>query len=386
MKKTISLILALVMAFSLVSGAIAVNDEGAPEVLRFNEDKTFKIMQLNDIQDDQFFEGRAEKFIKKALEEEKPDLVVIAGDMLSDFFLVPTKKNITTAIGNFCSIINDQKIPFAVTFGNHDHDLKDKMSLEEMAEVYKSFEYCVNADDGCNAGTYNLPVYASDSDDYAMNIYMMDTNNKSDEIGGYEGVYPYQVDWYKEKSDALKQENGGEVVPSMVFQHIPVKEIYDVLEEVDATQSQEAAYSIDDGCWIRVRPECAIANADEIAEPPCSEPRDYATGQYEAWLEKGDIIGAFFGHDHVNNFVARTDDGIVLGYNGGTGFSAYGMGGNRSVRVFEFNEDDVANYTTRSIHYSDYFDECVFAIADPFSPATLTLIFRFFCKLFLIAR
>ena len=42
-----------------------------------------------------------------------------------------------------------------------------------------------------------------------------------------------QIEWYKETSAKLKEENGGETVNSLVFQHIIVPEIYDVLAKVE---------------------------------------------------------------------------------------------------------------------------------------------------------
>ena len=63
-----------------------------------------------------------------------------------------------------------------------------------------------------------------------------------------------------------------------------------------------------------------------MGEAPCSENFDNITGQYQSWLEKDNIIGAWFGHDHVNTFEGVTDDGIRMGYNGGTGFRSYGNG------------------------------------------------------------
>ena len=49
----------------------------------------------------------------------------------------------------------------------------------------------------------------------------------------------------------------------------------------------------------------------------------------------------------------QTDDGIVMGYNGGTGFTAYGRGSHRSMRVYRFDENDVKNYTIDSVYYDE---------------------------------
>ena len=202
---------------------------------------------------------------------------------------------------------------------------------------------------------------------------MMDTNNKradSDLLTGYEGVYPEQVEWYKQKSDELKAANGGKVVPSLLFQHIPVKEIYQFLDEVPYNEAgDDAVFSIDEFKWFKLNDKVIDGVLGEV---PCSEPLESHTGQYQAWVEKGDIVGAFFGHDHVNSFYGKTDDGIVMGYNGGTGFSSYGRGGDRSVRIFELDENDIENYNTYELTFNQMVMEIPFYFLDLFSPAIVT--------------
>lgn len=383
MKKTLSLILTLVMVFSLCICSSA--EAGSESALRFGDDGKFKIMQINDTQDTHNMNKRTIKLIKKAIETEKPDLVVVAGDMLYDVYLCANDQTIPEALRCLGDIFEETKTPFAVTFGNHDHDLEDKVSIQEQANVMLEYEYCVNGTDGCDPGTYNIPILSSDGSRYALNVYMMDTNNKNKDIGGYQGVYAYQVEWYKTKSDELKAANGGEVVPSMVFQHIPVKEIYQLLEVADKKEANTAIYRPDDTKWYKLRSDMIVASPDGLGEAPCPENLDVTTGQYEAWLEKGDVIGAFFGHDHLNNFVGKTADGIVLGYNGGTGFNTYGVGDTRGVRFFEFDESNVNAYETYSVSYADLYDDGLgFYITDLFSPALATWIMRFFYKMFFI--
>ncbi len=383
MKKILSLVLTLVMMLSLCTMAFAQGN--FDKTLRFGADGKFKIMQINDTQDTHNLNERTEKLIRQAIEAEKPDLVVIAGDILSDFFLCANDKTIPQALRCLGDIFEETKTPFAVTFGNHDHDLEDKVSIKEMADIFLEYEYCVNATDGCDPGTYNIPVLSSDGSKTALNVYMMDTNNKNKEIGGYQGVYPYQVEWYKEKSDELKSANGGQAVPSLVFQHIPTKEIFQLVVEADKTEANTAVYRSDDKKWYKLKEDAIIDSGKGLGEAPCPENLDVTTGQYEAWLEKGDVIGAFFGHDHVNSFVGKTQEGIILGYNGGTGFKTYGAGNTRSVRIYAFDESNVKDFTTYLRTYGDLNGEEDKAyITDIFSTVLLTWIMRFFYKMLFI--
>lgn len=378
MKKIISLVLCIVMLCTMGTVALAGYNP-TTNTLSFNEDGKFKIVQFNDIQDTDKTNANTLEFMNAVLDAENPDLVVLVGDQLSDFFIGANKKKITTTLQNICKPMSDRNIPFAVTFGNHDHDRASAVSLEEQAAIYKSINGCINPDNGFGFGTFNLPIYAHDDDDVEFNIYMMDTNNK-DSAGGYDGVHADQVEWYKATSDALKAENDGEVVPSLLFQHIPVKEIYMLLSEVEGSDVQDAVYSTAAKKWYKINEDMITSGV--LGEAPCSEDITKVTGQYEAWLAQGDIVGAFFAHDHVNNFVGTTNDGIVLGYNGGTGFRTYGRGSERSARVFELTEGS-AEYTHRELTYKGLLGkDADTKLNDFFTPVILTTILRLIYKVF----
>ena len=368
MKKLISVLLATFFVLSLFVPVFAADTKE----LKFNEDGTFKIMQINDTQD----VGKNAKkkmldFIGKAIDAEQPDLVVLVGDQLSEYYFVADTEDMTLAIEKLLAVIEEKNVPFLMTLGNHDYDNIEEFSVAQQRAVYSSFENCYAPDDGADEFTYNVPVMSSDSEKVSLNIYMMDTHNKA-ETGGYAGVNKEQVEWYKETSALLKAENNDEAVPSMLFQHTPPKEIYTLLVETDSSD-MSAIYSGADKKWYRL-----IDTAEGfLGEAPCSENFDNITGQYEAWLECGDIIGAFFAHDHVNSFMGTNADGITMGYNAGTGFRSYGLGSDRSVRIFEFNEDDVENYETRLVTYADITgDDSLFVITDKVCVLLLTPIMR----------
>ncbi len=376
MKKIISISLVLILIVSMSICAFAKNYS---DCLQFDSQGKFKIMQINDTQDTDRLNSKTKEFIEKALAAEKPDLVVIAGDMLSDTFPFPNEEKIEKALRAQADIFENANVPFAVTFGNHDHDLEDVLSLEKMIEIFKTYN-CFVYNDGCDAGTYNIPVLNSKGTGYALNVYMMDTNNKVD--GDYDGVHPEQVQWYKNTSNSLKSGNSGKAVPSVLFQHIPTKEMYQFVQEVDYTQCNDAIFNQDTGKWYKLDTSNIISDEKFLGEAPATEPLDKTTGQYEAWLEQGDIIGAFFGHDHVNNFVGVTKENIVMGYNGGTGFRTYGITDQRSVRVFEFDESDVKNYSTYSLTYNQVTGESIdFWFFDLFTPAIFGDIIRFLLNL-----
>ncbi len=371
MKKLLSIILAVTFIVVLFVPALADETEN-DKTLKFNDDGSFRIMQINDTQDmGRWGSKRTVEFIAKALDELKPDLVVIVGDQLSEYYFIANEKDMTLSIKNILKPMEERGIPFLMTLGNHDHDNIDKFTEDEQYAVYADSAMCYAAENGTDPFTYSVPVMSSDGESVALNVYMMNTHNKA-EAGGYAGVNKEQVEWYKNTSVALKSKNGGNAVPSMLFQHIPPKEIYSLLEESDVSD-KSAVYSGTDEKWYTL-----VDGAEGfLGEAPCSENFDNVTGQYEAWLECGDIIGAFFGHDHVNTFMGTNSDGITMGYNGGTGFRSYGLGANRSVRIFDFKENDIENYETSLITYAQLTGiEKVFVITDKVSVLIFTPIMR----------
>ncbi len=374
MKKVISILLSVVMIALLVIPTFAVDTNTA---FKFNSDGKFKIMMINDTQDVILKDVLQASYLEKIAKQENPDLIVINGDLLTDFFPGATKEQLKKCLTQALDVINSFGVPFVATFGNHDHDWEDIFPLEEQMALYKSYSNCAIVNNGCDVGTYYIPVKSSDGKSIPLNIYVMDSNNKVTGealFTGYQGLKPEQVQWYKDTRDALKEETGS-YVPSLVFQHVPVKEIYQFLDTVPFNEDHtDCVFSIDDGQWYKLNDKAVSGTLGEV---PCSESVQSNTGEYEAWLEHKEIIGAFFSHDHVNNFVGVTDEGITLGYNGGSGFSTYGSAGNRSARIFEIDENDVSNYETRLVTYNDVSDLKInFYIMDLFSPLIATWLGR----------
>lgn len=354
MKKTISFILVIISIFTFSGSAFGWNNTHTKE-LNFNADGRFRIMMLNDFQDIETANKKSVRFLENVLDYVKPDLVVLVGDQLKDSYPNPTAEKLTKAIRNVCEPVNSRQIPFLFTFGNHDNDLTEVLSLSAQAEVYYSYNYCFADKNGCDEGTYNKVIYSSDGSKPVFNVYMTDTHSK-DEWGSYTGVNSQQVQWYKEKSDELKVLNYGMILPSILFQHVPCKEIHKLL--INVPEGTPGAVNLifvkgSKDYWIADRSKM-ISDEVLLGEAPSTEPFNKITGQYEAWLEKGDIVfGAYFGHDHVNDFVGVTEDGITLGYNGGFGYASYGPDDDRCVKVFEFDENDLENFTITRIKNSD---------------------------------
>ena len=360
MKKTLSLLIVLSMLLCISIPAFAADDKS----LKFDENGEFKILVFNDIQDDEDVDVRSLELIRASIAREKPDLVVLNGDQISDISFEIGYASYTKTIRSICDVIAESNTPFVFTYGNHDADKSLAFPLSQQSKVYRSYANCVAANNGPDTGTYNNIVWSNDGNRMALNIYLMNTG-AWDLEGWLSGITPTQLRWYKNTSNSLKAANGGEVVPSIVFQHIPVKETYKVFREVDPRTegairgnffgTSYKGYMLDEAKLVQPAksgPQDAV-----FKSAVCSEHPFKYTGQYAAWLQQGDVFAAFFAHDHKNNFISKTDDGIILGYNRGAGFATEGDGDKRGGRVFVFYEDDVTNFDFYNVTYHDLFPD-----------------------------
>ena len=346
MKKILSLLLAMLFLAVLCPTASLAE---TPE-LRFREDGTFRILQINDFQDNQNTNAKSAAFLNAVLDRYQPDLVVLAGDQLMHGNNM-TEAQIAAALKAELQPMEDRGIPFLFTYGNHDHDHDATLDRAGQAAVYDSYSMCYASHNGPDPGTYNNVIYGSDGVTPKLNVYMMDTNEWYGDFS-MSGVNAAQVQWYKDTGSALKAANGENAVPSLVFQHIPVKETFKFLIEVPAGTPGAVDSKFGSQWYILDENADWVGDRNVMKENIACENPSKSTGQYEAWVEQGDIIGAYFGHDHVNTFVGRTEEGIVMGYNGGFGFATYGDGNERFARIYDFNENDVSAYTMKTLYYS----------------------------------
>lgn len=320
--------------------------------LRFKNGK-FKILHITDTQEIPAVSPDTLKLINKALDMTNPDLVIFTGDQIKGYGITFKGKNFAEKVKSTLDILLEpvvsRGIPFAVTFGNHDSQAG--MTAEEQWKHYKSYDLCLGEDakeaDGC--GTFNLPVMSGDGENIAMNIYVIDSHGDA-KGGGYEPVDPSQIEWYRKKRDELAGQNGGKVVPSVAFQHIPCHEYYNVLKRVSKhTKGAVRAYRTHKNEYYLLDEE-KMRHTGIFLEPP-SIP-DIDTGEFKAMREKNDVFAMYVGHDHSNSFVG-TYDGVDLGYTPGCGFNVYGPGVERGVRVLEFNEENPREYTTQVLSFKN---------------------------------
>ena len=320
-------------------------------MLRFNSDHKFKIMQIADTQEIPAVSPDTLSLINNALDREKPDLVIFTGDQIKGYSKKFKKDPaiIESTIDILVEPIAKRNIPFMVTYGNHDAQCGvDNRGQYKFYDNYDNFISC-DLRTADYVGTADIQIYSSTEDKPVFELYIIDSHGKAKDGAGYAPVDKEQIEWYVSRREQLKAENG-DYLPSLVFQHIPVPEFFDVIKKVPkGAKGAVPAYGEHENEYFVLNDE-TIAEGGFMLESRASP--DVNTGEFEAMSEKGDVLGIYVGHDHNNSFVVKYK-GVDLGYTQGAGFNVYGPGENRGVRIFELEETAPREYKTHTATFKE---------------------------------
>ena len=309
--------------------------------LKFNPDGKFKIVQFNDTQDDERIDRRTIELMEKVLDSEKPDFVVINGDILASGPDTPLETK--QAINNVAQPMEQRGIKWAITYGNHDEDSTPNSGLDEadMLKIYMSYKHNMNEPSVkglTGTGNMNLLINNSKGNNPAFNLWLLDSGRYApDTIAGqnFEGYPDWdwlrfdQLNWYYDTSMKLEKRFNRKI-PSLMFMHIPLWE-HRYMWFASKEKMTEANHEL----AVKKHSIVGERNEDECPGPINS-------GMFSAILHRGDVKGVFCGHDHINTYHGNYY-GVLLGYAGNTGFGTYGLSGTernmlRGARVFNLDE------------------------------------------------
>ena len=355
---SIALVVAIAWLFSLSIrpeySAVNYNPANSQNVtdktIRFDSNGKLKILHVTDthLKNNHNFDPTI-RMVERACDSENPDIVMLTGDIVLNCDNAEDTKKLINALMN---VFDSRNIPVAVTFGNHDSE-QGAMSREELMAYYNTFSCSVSLDDGealSGCGTYNIPVCSSVNDDVKFNLWVFDSGDY-DEEGRYSCVKPDQIEWYNLTSDKLRADNNGEKVNSLVFQHIIVGEIYDALLKSDSWKSYSYKHLYNKDDYYMFDPD--RVNYGTIREYPCPGYNNY--GQFDAMVEKGDVLAMFTGHDHTNAFGVNYK-GIDIVNSLSTRYIGLFHSTQCGYRVIEIDENDTSVYKTEVVRIFDIYD------------------------------
>jgi len=289
-------ILLLILWVTIAAGGFAQAN------LRF-ENGVFKIAQFTDLHWDDKSSNCIEttKTIKSVLDQEKPHLAVLTGDVV-------TAPPAADGWKRIAKIFEEYRTPWAVVLGNH--DAETDLSREGIFDVLEGLPYFVGekGEKLSGAGNYVLPITDVKGNTVSL-LYCLDSHNKpvQNKYGHYDWIHFDQIAWYRRVSESYTA-IGKRPLPALAFFHIPIPE-YRNIEDKQST----------------------LGNRMEGVASP-----DINSGLFASFVEMKDVMGVFVGHDHNNDYIG-VDQDIALAFGRTTGADAYGKleRGARIIQMYE---------------------------------------------------
>ena len=313
---------------------------------RFNSDGKFRILLFGDIHEHTDYKTNPrfkdmQKLMNAALDEFKPDLCVLLGDNCNTDIYTEDPEKFREMLKDVVAPITGRNIPVAAVLGNHEHDHGHEDEI--VAEYGKLGIITRNdaPDDVTGNANFKELIYSSDGEKPVFCLWFIDSNNchENREISHYDFVHADQIEWFEAESEKLKEMNGGKPMPSFIFQHTPVPEEYELLRKARFWELPVAVRG-----YNTKRKTFYVGKKgtmDYVGEGPCSP--DVNSGQFASWKKVGGVLGAFFGHDHLNDFSGFVD-GIFMAQHKTAGFRAYTDGCRSCVRLVTIDEKNPTKF------------------------------------------
>ncbi|BDD58526.1 hypothetical protein MPDQ_002549 [Monascus purpureus] len=316
---------------------------------RIGENGRFKIMQLSDLHfstgvgtcrdpypelTDQKCEAdpRTLEFVGRLLDEEKPDLVVLAGDEVNG----ETAKDAATALFKAVKPMVDRSIPYAAIFGNHDDE--GDLDRSQLMAILEELPYSLTTagpEEIDGVGNYYVEVLGRGKSTHsALTLYLLDTHGYSPDerqFRGYDWLKSSQIKWFRNTAQSLKRKHDEytHIHMNMAFIHIPLPEYRD---------------------WDNY----FKGNWTEAPTAPGFN------SHFKDALEDEGVLFVSCGHDHVNDYCMLSQDqdkkpSLWMCYGGGAGFGGYGGYGDyiRRVRFFDFDMGPGRVVTYKRVEWGD---------------------------------
>ena len=337
----------------------------------FTTDGDFKVMHITDVHIGGGFlsKGYDEKALNAVaimVTKEKPDLVIVTGDVAFPVPYTAGTFNNYSGIKAFGNLMETLGVYWDVTFGNHDSEAYSYFDREDIAALYGSgeFEHCLfqaGPKDVDGYGNHTIEVKNSDGIITQAMILIDSQAYIKDNIiesikGTYDNIHANQVEWYETEIKRMNAENSktikeiqGDVngglyekygtVKTQAFFHIPLVEMGDAWAEfVENDFNDTENFKYFDGIIAEGgrRIYCGLGE-DEL---------------FEKMLELGSTQAIHNGHDHVNNTTFKYK-GVTFSYGYSIDYFAYSgidkLGSQRGCTMITCKPD--ATFTIDKYNY-----------------------------------
>ena len=348
-------------------------------VWTFTTDDDFKVMQLTDVHIGGGWmcvgkDTMALNTVAAMIKVEKPDLVIITGDLVYPVAFQSGTFNNMKSSEVITTLLENLGVYWLPVFGNHDTESYSRYTREDLTDFYsdEKWTYCLfedNSNDNVD-GFCNQVVNVKNSQGViTQSFYTFDTHSyvDGDYLGlfwKYDNIHENQVNWYKEnvlkynkhnidlinnsdfenKAELLEKYN---TVKSLAFWHVPNTEYLDAWNEY-VNADYKDTYNIKYHYGV-------VGEGGKLVYSGV-----YEDQIFETMKELGSTKGIFCGHDHVNNFSIEYQ-GIRLTYGLSIDYLAYSkihtLGSQRGCTVITVKPDGTFDCVAENYYQDKYAHE-----------------------------
>lgn len=329
----------------------------------FTTDRDLKVVQLTDIHIGGGWmsvkkDAKALNAVAAMLTAEKPDLVILTGDMVYPVPFQAGTFNNEISTRMLITLMESLGVYYTVCFGNHDSEFYATHTREEVSDLWadESLKYSIYQEGPEDVDGYgNQVIKVKNSEGIVTNAYyVFDSHDYTDgDVLGiqwkYDNIHENQIEWYKNSVLAIDAANKAvnpeyPMFTSLAFFHIPLEEYgiaWNEYKDNGYNDTENVKYY--DG-WYHESDEKSYCGI-------------YPDNLFETMLELGSTKGIFCGHDHVNN-ASIEYKGIRLTYGMSIDYLAYlelnKEGAQRGCTVITLTQDGELSVSLENYYQDKY--------------------------------
>lgn len=283
--------------------------DGCDRVVSFPEGtKTIRLLQLTDMQfidaaqrrtpdrlrideirawDPANFDQQCGNHIRGLINQTKPDLIFITGDIVYGSF-----DDAGSTLEWLIAFMDSFGIPWAPVFGNHDNESRKGVAWQ--CDQLENSAYCLFKR-GNVSGNGNYSVGIAVGDTLVRVLYMIDSNgcqSEDPDVISNRGIYPDQQALFEAQAAQITQSQG-RPIPAFAAFHIPTREF------IDAENSKN--YRTEDKEFYTIGVDVPAKDADFGCKYEHYSDRSVLPGTYLDFFKSCHVDGVFVGHHHSVN-------------------------------------------------------------------------------------
>ena len=350
MKKQAAALFLLPLLLSSCGKATFAPEDYVQKLPLFATKDTVNVLQITDLHWSLGVDvSRQKDYLSSLFASSNPDLVVTSGDNV----MIGNEGTVRSFVATMDELAEIHGFSWITTFGNH-----DRQGIYEPGfwkRVLASSSHCLYSElDDDLTGRSNYVLSLTDASGTPLwNVVSIDSNSyfqSSTLAYSYDIVHEDQIKWYEEVSSATGD------VPNLVYIHIPLYEVEyafrlagqkgGTLEDGTGRPDVEAPGIL--GRFSGVMHEADVVKNDELGPSRCCV--GFEPSRLFSALEAHHGRGVFFGHDHINDFIAEyktseTGEYVTIGYGLKTGDGLYFEDGMIGGTLSTIHRDGSVSYS-----------------------------------------